>query len=463
MRLFFCVENFAKIEKAKIDISNFTVFIGENNSGKTKLMELIYGVLQKISVMCPKIIENFETDRIELKVADIEKLINYVNDYLDKEKQTIVQSIFNQNIPIDKMHIEVEDIDFWYEILFITKSNLNVLIEGDILETEEIQKVVQGITSTNHIIIVKRNLEDNSIIHKWTNGASSDIPLKILGPIIIGEVLQTVIGLETLLASDLLFLPASRMGLMLLYKEYFGAKSEDKNELIREKNQQNQQLTKPVMDFLSFLLGYSYSDRRANSNSDIIEFINNNLIDGKLNEKGEITTYLPKNENVEIPLFLSSSMINELDPIMKMLTDSRKYSFLFYDEVETSLHPLKQLELVKLLNRLNNKGTKILMSTHSEAFVNKMNNLLLMSFSQYSNKNFSLKICEGKLKVTEEDLLKSSNIHVYQFSNKDNGQSAVKELEFRKIPNIGYTFELFEDSAIALYEESKIALGIEEC
>ena len=39
----FKVEDFLKIGKAEIDITNFCVFIGNNNSGKTKLMEISDG------------------------------------------------------------------------------------------------------------------------------------------------------------------------------------------------------------------------------------------------------------------------------------------------------------------------------------------------------------------------------------------------------------------------------------
>ena len=39
------VRNFGKIESADIDISGFSIFVGENNSGKTYLMQLIYGMI----------------------------------------------------------------------------------------------------------------------------------------------------------------------------------------------------------------------------------------------------------------------------------------------------------------------------------------------------------------------------------------------------------------------------------
>lgn len=462
MSLFFCVKNFAKIEEAKIDISNFTIFVGNNNSGKTKLMELIYGVLREICTLCPNSVVTFVENRAEIRKHEIELIIEYVNGYLRKNKKEIINSIFNQYIPIEDMYIELEGDDYWYEVHLISEDNVEVLLNINELDKQEVQKFVQQINSMNRILIVERRVVDNSFVNRWISDVTVKIPLEILYPIIMGQVLQLVLGLETQLGQNLFYMPASRMGLMLLYREYFGAKSDDKMELIRMKNQQSQQLTKPVLDFLSFLLQYSYNENSLKNNIETIEFINRNLLDGKLNEQGEITTYTPKGENVEIPLFLSSSMINELDPIMKMLTDTKKYTFLFYDEVETSLHPTKQVELVKLLNRLNNKGIRILLTTHSEAFVNKMNNLLLIARLNSSNSK-PLSLYKDKIEITNEDLLESENIHVYQFINKSDGKSTVQELIFRKVPNTGYTFSLFDESANALYEESKIALGIEEC
>ena len=38
------IEDFAKIKKAKIEISPFLVFIGENNSGKSYIMTLLWGI-----------------------------------------------------------------------------------------------------------------------------------------------------------------------------------------------------------------------------------------------------------------------------------------------------------------------------------------------------------------------------------------------------------------------------------
>lgn len=74
-----------------------------------------------------------------------------------------------------------------------------------------------------------------------------------------------------------------------------------------------------------------------------------------------------------------------------------------------------------------------------------------------------LSICKNRIKITEVDLLVSEDVNVYHLVNKADGISGVEELELRKIPYVGYSFEMFENGASALYEESKIALGIEKC
>ncbi|MDE7211802.1 MAG: hypothetical protein K2O03_10220, partial [Lachnospiraceae bacterium] len=66
------------------------------------------------------------------------------------------------------------------------------------------------------------------------------------------------------------------------------------------------------------------------------------------------------------------------------------------------------------------------------------------------------------VQIEKEDLLVSSNIHVYQFRNVEQGKSVVEELDFRKVPCTGYDFSLFNDSTMNLFEEAKIAMGIDD-
>ena len=44
MHLWIGVENFAKIESARVCVNKYTLFVGPNNSGKTFLMQLVHGL-----------------------------------------------------------------------------------------------------------------------------------------------------------------------------------------------------------------------------------------------------------------------------------------------------------------------------------------------------------------------------------------------------------------------------------
>ena len=213
---------------------------------------------------------------------------------------------------------------------------------------------------------------------------------------------------------------------------------------------------------MTFLLQHNYVERTARKNNALIQFIFDHLIDGSLNEQKDITMYIPKDQQKEIPIYIASSMVNELVPIIKALTDFSNIDYIFYDEVETSLHPLKQIEMVKLLNRLNNRGIRMIISTHSDTMATKINNLQLLSRGEIDFET-AQKVLEKKgISLEKEDLLNSSKMHVYQFINQGDGTSIVEELPFRKVPCTGYDFSLFNDSTMNLFEEAKVAMGLKD-
>ena len=92
------VENFGKIKSACVELNGFTILVGDNNSGKTYLMQLIYGV---INALCN--ITNFKSSLFEeypFKVnkenilgTDVTTMINKAID--NNEKHNIQKSKIN--------------------------------------------------------------------------------------------------------------------------------------------------------------------------------------------------------------------------------------------------------------------------------------------------------------------------------------------------------------------------------
>ena len=462
MEVYINVKNFGKIKSARVNIDNFTVFVGNNNSGKTQLMELIYAIIKKSSTMSPevKVSRDDKIDVVHIDHKVIEDLNEWLNRYLRDNINKIIEETFNSNIPIEEVFMEFKSIDRTYDIYFLTDRTIEYVLTNQMIEQEILEEMISNKEKYYGSFVLKK--EDNGNVKgDISSRYSQGIPLEVAERIELGGVLADIIGGKKSNSYNVLFLPASRMGLMLLYKYYFESNKKEQEEFVYEMDEDSKGLTKPVADFLLFLLRHIYTPRRAKENNELLEFIFTNLIDGRIKEQGETTTYTPRGNEKEIPIFVASSMVNEVVPIIKALTDIRKVDFIFYDEVETSMHPLKQIEMVKLLNRLNNKGIRLLVSTHSDTMATKINNLLLLSQQDFTS---------GKMKDTLEkmgiypekgDLIDPSKIHVYQFVNDTDGKSIVEELKFKKVPCTGYDFSLFNDSTMSLFEEAKIAMGMD--
>lgn len=463
MDVYINIKNFGKIKEARVNISNFTIFVGNNNSGKTQLMELIYTVIKRVSTLTPEIdipwVDNI--DAFHIGQREVDQLNEWVNNYLAHNIHEMIDATFNSPIPAEEVVLEFGKADSSYDIYFLNDRTIEYLLKEDLIAQEALTEIILNKKNSYDTLVLKTSVsgaKESNITTRFSNS----IPVNVAKSIEIGHVLGEIMGGESPVSSNVLFLPASRMGLMLLYKHYFGNTGHDKDEMIRDKNQNSKGITKPVLDFVSFLLKYSYTERVAKKNEELIDFIFTNLIDGTISERGDVTVYTPRDQEKEIPIFVASSMVNEVVPVIKALTDSDDVNFIFYDEVETSMHPLKQIEMVKLLNRLNNKGIRLIVSTHSDTMATKINNLLLLSHGDFDFEAIKKTLGKNGILIEKEDLLISSNIHVYQFINEMSGKSVVEELEFRKVPCIGYDFSLFNNSTMNLFDEAKIVMGIDD-
>ena len=464
MEIYINVKNFGKIKEARVNIGNFTVFVGNNNSGKTQLMELIYAIIKSASERFPRValpqIEHI--DGYHVGKEQIQELNVWINDYLKKNITNIIEKTFNAQIPVEEVIVEFEEIeDVSYDIYFFTEKTIGHLSEKNLVDQSVLTDFFvdpgmgyKAVISENGI----KGIKESERILQF----SKQVPISIAQNVEMGEILTEIIGGNHFRNSNVLFLPASRMGLMLLYKNFFADARTDEEIEINENRQHFGSITQPVEDFLTFLLKHNYTPKTAAKNDLLIQFIFNHLVDGSINEHGDVTTYTPKDQEKEIPIYIASSMVNEVVPIVKALTDSSDIDYIFYDEVETSLHPLKQVEMVKLLNRLNNRGIRLIISTHSDTMATKINNLQLLSQGEIDFETAKKVLGKKGISLEKEDLLNSSKMHVYQFINQGDGTSIVEELPFRKVPCTGYDFSLFNDSTMNLFEEAKVAMGLKD-
>lgn len=86
--------------------------------------------------------------------------------------------------------------------------------------------------------------------------------------------------------------------------------------------------------------------------------------------------FIPLGTSIEIPMGSASSVVTEVYPFVHLLRTGNIPAFLVVEEPEAHLHPRIQRKLARVLVRLANRGVKLLISTHSDIFAQQINNCL---------------------------------------------------------------------------------------
>lgn len=450
------VKNFGKISKAEISLQDLVIFVGNNNSGKTMIMQLIYGVLDYLCDT-PVTIDGY-IEKITENLYDVDsewyaQLEKEWNEELELNKKDIVSDIFKREINIEELYIRIENIEGKYSI---ERKELLKPLSIDDSQAEEIlitsDKIIQ------YSILYEINGEIKSLL--TINTVDTDnIEDKVMVSL-LSEQLQRIIllcGKTSVLKQ--IFFPASRTGIQLLYKYFFSGRDKKlTNKLVfgNEVNDSNiYGLTEPVYEYLQFLQNYAGNIRSEEANKELLQFVEEHVLDGKITMDSDEVFYQEFNSQEKVPMYLASAMINEMTPIVKALRNVTRFDRYYWDEIETCIHPLKQGELARFIVRAVNSGIKMIVSTHSDTMAGKLNNLIVLSKADsIDSRNAKL----DKLNLEEKDMLKDKEVKIYQFINDTNGKSHVDEIKYRTEPNVGYDFKLFMQGLDELYRETEIVM-----
>jgi energy-coupling factor transporter ATP-binding protein EcfA2 len=137
-------------------------------------------------------------------------------------------------------------------------------------------------------------------------------------------------------------------------------------------------------------------------------------------------------------------MISEIAPIVLFLKYVvRPGHLLIIEEPESHLDADNQRKLARALASIVKSGVKVLITTHSDYFVNQINNLLLLSqLSQRQRKTRGYSAGQA---------LDPTDVGAYLFCPGDQG-SSVEDLKIT--PHAGIPTNMFTDAHSALYNEA---------
>ena len=240
------------------------------------------------------------------------------------------------------------------------------------------------------------------------------------------------------------YFPAARSGLMEGYKTVSSS--------ILRRAAPSANLRGVTANFLGDLLLFDWrtTNRQYEELNRATKFIEEQVVRGSIDLDESAGLPYPDivylTSSGKFSLLRSSSMVSELAPVILFL----KYlvgrgDLLILEEPESHLHPAAQRQLARGIVRLVNVGVKVLITTHSDFFVNQVNNLLRAS---YASKRWL-----RERGFAPEDTLKHDDVSAYLFRmDKDAGGSRIEELEIQR--DIGIENPEFTEAINELYDET---------
>ena len=153
----------------------------------------------------------------------------------------------------------------------------------------------------------------------------------------------------------------------------------------------------------------------------------------------------------DIPLHLASSSARGLSDLYFFLRHkASKNHLLIIDEPESHLDTANQILLARLLARFVHAGIKVLVTTHSDYIVKEINNLIMLSYD-FDDKNTVTR----KLKYTEDEFLPPASLRAYVA--EDSGLAACE------VDKFGINMPVFDETIDSINRVSnELASRLEE-
>ena len=301
------VENFAKIKSADVTIAPLMCFVGDNNSGKSYLMSILWGILTlgkdifpkkpseaKIYKQCEGWLQAHINEEIELAASDMELYINWFNELLNTHKKSLVKQIFNYDVDIERVKI------------IKYKRNKPIKI------TWEEAGSRYSVTS-NYIKFPKVDLPNRDELLRMNayicwNLLMEGIAAPLYTPVVKGRR-----------NGEPIYLPASRTGFMLTYSQLI--ENSLQISFSPELHENKSTLTLPYIDFLQLITKFE-NNKKKNKYGKLIEYIEKNMTRGNLSVEKEllpVIKYQPEGSTKEIPLYIASSIVSEISPLLLIL------------------------------------------------------------------------------------------------------------------------------------------------
>ena len=414
MYMKFTLEHFGTIRYAELEMGDFTIICGENNSGKTYVTYAVYGFMYFWDNVYQIDIDKSIIDKIKdagfynLPLSQIVEGAPRIIEKACREYTSQLASVFSAHD--SKFERSVFKIDFSLDELIID-------------EREHTGGMHSTSTKTGLRCVKDAGGSDLTITLFSEDGEARDVPDFIVIQA-INNALKSIVFSSIL--PNTFIASAERTGAAIFRRELNFARNKILDKMSKKDaefdpfillSQIKSDYAWPVdhnVDFARNLedVFKSESDILKNHKSILDAFAD--ILGGSYHVTDKDGLFFsPSNKNsgrkMQLTMDESSSSVRALLNIgfyLKHIAQAR--DMLVIDEPELNLHPSNQRKMARLLASLINCGIKIFITTHSDYILRELNNLLLLNGEKPHLAQIAKR--EGYVKT---ELLVSSRLRVY--------------------------------------------------
>jgi hypothetical protein len=428
-----------------IDLSkDFFVFVGQNNSGKSYVAQLLWAIFNEdiihkfahtnVEIIDNKIVENI--NNIEVTSELLAVILNRYSSFLQEETKKEIFNIGKNSQILNNIVIRFE-----YEISELREQEIEGIVkikddEGNTLEYIEFKKdqgdliykfIGKQLPESIKEIIPKKSLDINLLNQK-----------KFL---LIATIIRTMLKHE----HETFFLPASRIFFPTFYRYIYevdrNRREQDINKLVDLLEKKGKIQSSDLLNVFNFKRKYTEPMNKVfeklfslnlekNIEGHYINLVQElqEIIGGKIKLRSlegiGLTEFYFKIDSVDepLPMYLASSSVNQLTLLYLYLKywASEKDNFLMIDEPEVNLHPENQIKLLNILIQFiqNETGNKVLITTHSSILANAINNFIYLDvLKNQHGVNVEKIIEDNQLKYVDSSIsISKEKVGVYFFT-----------------------------------------------
>lgn len=450
------LKNIGKIDTAEMEIKPLTIFIGKNGSGKTYAASTLWSIMiyirnsfpdnllsskifdeykEKIKPFLIKMLNNESTQFVITK-EELIALQKIVNQHIQKNTPTILSEVFGSDVFFRQSIVSIEYTHTEdYKLSFQSLLELNLGKDVGLIKIMSSFGNNKMMPASTYFDLLGGNAKDKELVYaSMAELFLQDLPM------------VAVFGKEISFFNKTYYIPAARTGLMLGINElvqdkyersiYAGFRFPDDKS-----NKKNLPLT-----LQSFVSEINSPVRKALANVSSPSFPTS-LLDGRIKPDADHLRYefAPTGVDTNIPLAISSSLVTEL-AALAILYPTAEWGdcFIILEEPEAHLHLSAQREMAKIVAFLINRGCRILLTSHSDTFLQQLNNLILL------HKLNDKSLCEDLKVDFDTQTLNADDIAFYDFDMQD-GKTIVKPIACGKY---GFVAESINRELIRLSKES---------